>query len=668
MSGARKLQTEIDRVMKKVDEGVTLFDEIWEKVYNAEQQNQKEKHEMDLKKEIKKLQRLRDQIKSWIGSSDVKDKDPLIDARKRIETKMEQFKICEKETKTKTYSKEGLLRQEKLDPREEEKQKTTTWIQAMIDQMQELIDECDLEIERLSSGKGKKTNRHKIEDLNGVMTNHKFHITKLEGIMRLVNNDRLEVDIVNEIQEELELYIDSYDDDDYMMCYDEEMFYETLGLDELDVVTVDRVTNVDKSSSKKSKDDDSSAHSGSAKGSKDGRDGKKKKSSSSTPMIPLTIGRATVRSLSKSSTDKDDKDLKSSTAGTTPIKAASTGIPTPVSAHKTPQPPGGASMASILKRETEMKEKERQVKAAQQAALQQQLLREQQARAQQEQLRQKQAQLQRQQEAMRLQQQQQEALKRQQQQQQMQMQEQQARQAKEAAVAQQQAQLQQQAAQRGQQNGSGAIGLESLLTSGLGSLSLGTTQDPASSGSNASSPLHSATTAVSQPSQVPVPTNASYDPSSYMGLLNDSFLHCPSLADSERQRTYVPSNPYPVPSSYPNAPSPIFENPAIFEKLGTDCLFFIFYYAQGTYQQYLAARQLKKQNWRYHKKYMTWFQRHEEPKITTDEYEQGTYVYFDYETGWCKRLKSDFRFEYSFLEDSLVWAVLKILQPGAHLI
>lgn len=45
------------------------------------------------------------------------------------------------------------------------------------------------------------------------------------------------------------------------------------------------------------------------------------------------------------------------------------------------------------------------------------------------------------------------------------------------------------------------------------------------------------------------------------------------------------------------------------------------------------------------------WQRHEEPKITTDEYEQGTYVYFDYETGWCQRIKSDFRFDYSFLED-----------------
>jgi CCR4-NOT transcription complex subunit 3 len=37
---------------------------------------------MDLKKEIKKLQRHRDQIKNWIASNDVKEKKNLIDARK----------------------------------------------------------------------------------------------------------------------------------------------------------------------------------------------------------------------------------------------------------------------------------------------------------------------------------------------------------------------------------------------------------------------------------------------------------------------------------------------------------------------------------------------------------------------------------------------------------
>ena len=48
---------------------------------------------------------------------------------------------------------------------------------------------------------------------------------------------------------------------------------------------------------------------------------------------------------------------------------------------------------------------------------------------------------------------------------------------------------------------------------------------------------------------------------------------------------------------------------------------------------------------------MTWFQRHEEPKVITDEYERGTYVYFDFEAHWCQRKKADFTFEYRFLED-----------------
>ena len=41
MSANRKLQTEIDRVLKKVEEGVELFDDIWDKVYNAGQQSLK---------------------------------------------------------------------------------------------------------------------------------------------------------------------------------------------------------------------------------------------------------------------------------------------------------------------------------------------------------------------------------------------------------------------------------------------------------------------------------------------------------------------------------------------------------------------------------------------------------------------------------------------------
>ena len=91
----------------------------------------------------------------------------------------------------------------------------------------------------------------------------------------------------------------------------------------------------------------------------------------------------------------------------------------------------------------------------------------------------------------------------------------------------------------------------------------------------------------------------------------------------------------------------------IFERFDTDTLFFIFYFCQGTLQQYLAARELKRQSWRFHKKFLTWFQRHEEPLAITEEYEEGAYIYFDYENAWCQRKKVEFRFEYQFLEDEV---------------
>ena len=41
--------------------------------------------EAELKTQIKKLQRLRDQIKTWLQSNEIKDKKALTDARKLIE-------------------------------------------------------------------------------------------------------------------------------------------------------------------------------------------------------------------------------------------------------------------------------------------------------------------------------------------------------------------------------------------------------------------------------------------------------------------------------------------------------------------------------------------------------------------------------------------------------
>lgn len=77
---------EINQTLKKVSEGVELFESIYDKMQASTNMTQKEKLETDLKTQIKKLQRLRDQIKTWVASSDIKDKSQLLENRKLIET------------------------------------------------------------------------------------------------------------------------------------------------------------------------------------------------------------------------------------------------------------------------------------------------------------------------------------------------------------------------------------------------------------------------------------------------------------------------------------------------------------------------------------------------------------------------------------------------------
>merc|ERR1712039_118087 len=129
-----------------------------------------------------------------------------------------------------------------------------------------------------------------------------------------------------------------------------------------------------------------------------------------------------------------------------------------------------------------------------------------------------------------------------------------------------------------------------------------------------------------------------------LNLLAASHRHLPASSDGRRNRKYVPRNPYVHVdtrgnAAYPMQPTRNYEDPAMFEKYDLDTLFFIFYYQQGSYQQHLAAKELKKLSWRYHTKYLTWFQRHEEPRMTASDFERGAYVYFDHDAGWCQRIK-----------------------------
>lgn len=95
-----------------------------------------------------------------------------------------------------------------------------------------------------------------------------------------------------------------------------------------------------------------------------------------------------------------------------------------------------------------------------------------------------------------------------------------------------------------------------------------------------------------------------------------SMGHIPELSDLDRPRSHAPRYPAPATHpSFPQAPPSQLDSASVFGKMGVDTLFFAFYYQQGTYHQYLAAKELRSKSWRFHENYRAWFQRHDDPTV-----------------------------------------------------
>jgi CCR4-NOT transcription complex subunit 3 len=246
---ARKLQQEVDKCFKKVQEGVAEFESIYDKIEQSTNAAQKEKLEDNLKREIKKLQRLRDQIKTWAASNDIKDKGPLLENRKLIETvcpssscwdvrltcvqQMEKFKAVEKAMKTKAYSKEGLSAAAKLDPKERAKMEACDFLSDMVEQLQSQIEQIEVEAESLQATMKKgKTNAAKADrmaEIERITERHKWHQGKLELIKRSLENGAVETDQVTDLEESIKYYVTDGMGEEYVE--DEEM-YDDLNLNE----------------------------------------------------------------------------------------------------------------------------------------------------------------------------------------------------------------------------------------------------------------------------------------------------------------------------------------------------------------------------------------------------------------------------------------------------
>ncbi|KAL7028698.1 hypothetical protein ACKWTF_005960 [Chironomus riparius] len=798
MAATRKLQGEIDRCLKKVTEGVETFEDIWQKVHNATNSNQKEKYEADLKKEIKKLQRLRDQIKSWIASGEIKDKTSLLDNRRLIETQMERFKVVERETKTKAYSKEGLGAAQKLDPAQREKESVCCWLQNSISSLQIQTDQYESEIESLLANKKKRLDKEKqdkMDDLKSKLDRHKFHITKLETLLRMLDNDSVDVEQIRKIRDDVEYYIDSSQEPDFE---ENEFIYDDIeGLDEVELSDLVAGTTESNNSNETGDSPTSSAstspinspvlncsaptttssttnttskqhnHS-SGSTSVDYTDLKKNKVSENSitkltmvlqPVKPTAVkpkiennnlllptttslnnnNNTSTASSVAASINPSTKPLITSTpsknqqsaaqilannTNNNSIQSPSTILPTPIafsavakqnpvatlengpmsmilsgqSSAPTAAPTlvNNVSSASSIQLqhasgvhnstnnssnvmsnnaaiENHMNNNSSSLSncvspTSQSVALSSSrtsptsLLSPQQQQQQQQQQQvlngpssQKQAPV--------------------------------TSQANTVShsstdpsneststlktIAQEvvnrtinmnlvptppiqnqnQNQNQQQQQQPPQQQQQQSYVMD------------GTSIDPSSTAninsliSATSSTVTTKTTGTNEALIPPLlgvaplgPSPLQKDHQQQFQMMEAAYYHLPSASDSERLKPYLQRQPVATPPHYPQTQLPHSDTIDFFQRLATETLFFVFYYMEGTKAQYLAAKALKKQSWRFHTKYMMWFQRHEEPKIINEEFEQGTYIYFDYEK-WGQRKKEGFTFEYKYLED-----------------
>uniref|UniRef100_A0A8C7LS19 CCR4-NOT transcription complex subunit 3 n=1 Tax=Oncorhynchus mykiss TaxID=8022 RepID=A0A8C7LS19_ONCMY len=564
MADKRKLQGEIDRCLKKVAEGVEQFEDIWQKLHNAANANQKEKYEADLKKEIKKLQRLRDQIKTWVASNEIKDKRQLVENRKVIETQMERFKVVERETKTKAYSKEGLGLALKVDPAQREKEETGNWLTNTIDTLNMQVDQFESEVESLfiqtRKKKGEKEKQDRIEELKRFIERHRYHIRMLETILRMLDNDSVQVDSIQKIKDDVEYYMESSQDPDFE---ENEFIYDDLDLEDIPAALVATsptgMGNIE---------DEMFLHSSSTPTSTT--------SSSPIPPSPATCTAENSEDDKKRgrSTDRDVSQylMVEELLNCVLVFINSQFLSLPLALPNSPSP-HSLSLCSIHLSFSlhpplsQAPEPLSSLKAmAERAAL-----------------------------------------------------------------------------------GSG-------LDGEIPNLHL--TDRDIFSGSSAAP----GTPAAPQPSLSEVsippslgvcplgPTPLSKDQVYQQTMQESAWTHMPHPSDSERIRQYLMRNPCPTLPFHHQMPPHHSDSIEFYQRLSTETLFFIFYYLEGTKAQYLSAKALKKQSWRFHTKYMMWFQRHEEPKTITDEFEQGTYIYFDYEK-WGQRKKEGFTFEYRYLED-----------------
>lgn len=126
---------------------------------------------------------------------------------------MEKFKACEKEMKTKAFSKEGLTQSIKLDAKAQEKLEVTQWVQTQVEELLLQVEQAEAEIETLQGGgKRKKSGAAaagRLEELEHLNERRKWHISRLEIILRLLDNGTLPTEKVQGLREDVSYFVEN---------------------------------------------------------------------------------------------------------------------------------------------------------------------------------------------------------------------------------------------------------------------------------------------------------------------------------------------------------------------------------------------------------------------------------------------------------------------------
>merc|ERR1711879_797396 len=159
-------------------------------------------------------------------------KDKLEDSRKRIEHDMQRFKEFERDLKTKAFSTCALAKADELELEEAEKMKYQDWLASTIQTLNDQLDAFEADLELLGNKNSlSNDDKSRSSQLKTFQERHRWHIKKLELILRAVDNDSIDMSDLAVIRESIELYVDNHQDPD---CYHDEGLYDCFDLVEFE--------------------------------------------------------------------------------------------------------------------------------------------------------------------------------------------------------------------------------------------------------------------------------------------------------------------------------------------------------------------------------------------------------------------------------------------------